>query len=123
MDTTTLPPMREWLFTRRLSSRFYALVLAGAGAAAAESLPACSLDSLVLEDSSLTTECVISGTQDTLFVWPDEERITWGYQRIGPEWVTEGVLSWGINRDARLVPLSISTRDQWFADPSGEDDY
>ena len=40
---TNLPPMREWIMKRRLSARFYALVLAG-GAASAESLPSCSLE-------------------------------------------------------------------------------
>lgn len=43
MEHTTLPPMREWIMRRRLSARFYASVLAGAGAATAESLPVCSL--------------------------------------------------------------------------------
>lgn len=50
MDTNTLPPMREWIMRRRLSARFYALVLAGAGLAmGADRFPACSLDSLPLE--------------------------------------------------------------------------
>lgn len=118
MNTETLlPPMREWLFTRRLSSRFYALVLAGAGAAAAGSFPACSLDSLApMLDSSGTVECVVDGGSDTLFVRPDQDLIGWSYYLTGAEWVTSGRLVWGIHQDARLYPVRRMIRDDLYTE-------
>lgn len=114
MNTETLlPPMREWLFTRRLSSRFYALVLAGAGAASAESLPACSLDSLPLEPGRSTLECVLP-TGDTLWVWPaSNDYQTWGYDLVGTEWATVGDLVWGPLGEAILCPVSRKTSREW----------
>lgn len=116
MDTT-LPPMREWIMRRRLSARFYALVLAGAGAAAAESLPTCSLDSLGASlDSVGVAECVLPGG-DTLAVWPDQDRIGWSYCATGAEWVTDGRVVWGSHQDARLVPSRRWVRDDlWHED-------
>lgn len=112
MEHTTLPPMREWIMKRRLSARFYALVLAGAGAAAAESLPSCSLDSLPLESGRSTLECV-TAPGDTLFAWADQEGIEWGYQRIREDLIEDGVLHWGIRNDAALVPENHYPRREW----------
>lgn len=98
--------------TRRLSARFYALVLAGAGAAAAESLPACSLDSIPMEAGHITLECVIE-PGDTLYVWPDEEGIRWGYNRIRADIIEGGNLHWGIGRGATLVSTDHWTRREW----------
>ena len=81
----------------------------------AESLPACSLDSLALSlDSVGVAECVIDGTSDTLAVWPDEERIEWAYSVTGPVWVAEGRVVWGIHRDARLYPSRQMLRDDLY---------
>lgn len=122
MEHTTLPPMREWIMRRRLSARFYALVLAGAGAAAAESLPSCSLDSLApMLDSVGTVECVIDGGSDTLFVWPDQDLIGWSYCLTGAEWVTDGRLVWGIHQDARLYPIRRMIRDDYYVEMDDED--
>lgn len=110
MDTT-LPPMREWIMKRRLSARFYALVLAGA--ASAESLPSCSLDSLPLEPGRATLECVLP-TGDTLWVWPDApDYSSWGYDLVGAGWATRGELVWGPLGEAILCPVSRMTSREW----------
>ena len=98
---------------RRLSARFYALVLAGAGAASAGSFPACTLDSLPLEPGRSGLECILP-QGDTLWVWadaPDYSR--WGYDLVGAESVTRGELVWGMDGEAILCPESRITPQEW----------
>lgn len=116
---TNLPPMRDWIMRPRLSARFYALVLAGA--ASAESLPSCSLDSLPLEPGRAILECVLP-TGDTLWVWPaSNDYQSWGYDLVGTEWVAVGDLVWGPLGEAILCPISRKTSRECSALVSPED--
>lgn len=89
------------------------IVLLLASLLGADSLPACSLDSLPLEPGRSSLECVLP-SGDTLWVWPDSpDYSVWGYDLVGAESVTIGELVWGPMGEAILCPVSRKTSKEW----------